>query len=430
MIFQSITAFFQRRLALSELNTFLFGTFCYLHYVVPYFLWQPIWGVPSSLMNILRLIAIFLSLFVILRRFWPSWLLTHVFPSFWLITVFYTLPFVSTIMFLATQGAPEWVVSILMATLLLIFLVDWLTFLFIIVLGCIAGFLFYGAYVGGLDLVILDEESRSLFFYQIIFGVVTGAIFSWHRKKETESDIEKAQALADVLKVKMENTTSGFKRYASKFDQNFAFKKLHKFVDKQGNQGYFVEKRFYDNLSKMGPEIVHMTEKTQNTADMFRKAVHQNITSSEFEIVSVKRCLLDALQQYPFEGDQKKKLVLDFDQDFKVKTSKEHFRHVIFQLLDNAFQHGQSSKIALWLSEDGTLHFKDDGVGMSKETIDTLFDPLGMNTDNQPRFGLAYVKMILDAFDAEIVCRSKQGDHPCTEFLINFPQVDKKFIWN
>jgi len=276
MILHSATAFYQRRLPLGEVNTFIFSTFCYLHFVVPYFLWQSTWGVSNKLMLSLRFIAIILCLLVILKKFWPKWLLQNVFPLFWLFSILYTLPFVTTVMFLATKGASEWVVTILMSTLLLIFLVDWLTFLFIVFLGCVLGFLFYAAYAGGVENMFIDEDSKQLFFYQTIFGLITGSLFSWQRQKQSDYNIQQTQLLAGALKDKIKHTTTGIQRYAKNINVGFAYKKINKFTDANGNDGYFIEKRFYDNLSKMGPEIVKMSAKTRDTATMFRNAVKQN----------------------------------------------------------------------------------------------------------------------------------------------------------
>jgi hypothetical protein len=132
----------------------------------------------------LRLIGGLLSGLLIVQEKWPKWLVSYM-PTYWHLTVLYCLPFMSTAMFLLTQGSTEWTVNIAMTIILLLIVVDWVTGLILGLIGVILGFLFYKWVVGDIQLA-LDFSTTYLLVYQGIFGILIGLLFA--RRKQQRFD--------------------------------------------------------------------------------------------------------------------------------------------------------------------------------------------------------------------------------------------------
>ncbi len=158
----------------------IFGVFLTLNYVAPYFLWTSVKLEHQNTMLILRLIGGVLCGLLIVQEKWPTVLLPYL-PIFWHITVFFTLPFTNTIMYLLSGGSTEWLTSFMAIIILLFILLDWVTALTVGVLGILLALGFYQIAIGKIDLS-LDFTSKYLLTYQGIFGLLIGLVFARRRQ--------------------------------------------------------------------------------------------------------------------------------------------------------------------------------------------------------------------------------------------------------
>jgi Na+/proline symporter len=162
----------------------LFGVFCCISYTLPYFMWTYQPPKAYGLMITIRIIAAIACGLLISHEKWPSQWKSYL-PTFWHLTILYCLPFVSTVMFLLTQGSVEWVINIAIVIIFLVLMVDWVTFVGLAILGILLGFLFYG-YLVGEYYVSLDFSTGYLLVYQGIFATLIGLLFA--RRKQLQFD--------------------------------------------------------------------------------------------------------------------------------------------------------------------------------------------------------------------------------------------------
>lgn len=94
-----------------------------------------------------------------------------------------------------------------------------------------------------------------------------------------------------------------------------------------------------------------------------------------------------------------------------VKCTKDQMKQVILNITRNAFEAMENGgKISIELSEK--KHFcelvvKDNGVGISQESIDKLFTPFYTSKETGTGLGLVVCKRILESFDGKIYISSK-----------------------
>ncbi|MCG8385622.1 MAG: hypothetical protein MJA30_08790, partial [Cytophagales bacterium] len=151
---RSITSFSKRRVERYGANHLLFGVFFSLNYIVPYFMWTPEKSPYFTTIMSLRAIGGMLCVGLLTEDYWPKWA-KRFFPTYWHVSVLYCLPFVSTFMLFLLGGAEsmEWIINLSLAIVVTASLVDWVSFIVLMVLGVAGGYgfftLFSHKYLGG-----------------------------------------------------------------------------------------------------------------------------------------------------------------------------------------------------------------------------------------------------------------------------------------
>jgi two-component system phosphate regulon sensor histidine kinase PhoR len=117
---------------------------------------------------------------------------------------------------------------------------------------------------------------------------------------------------------------------------------------------------------------------------------------------------------------------------YLIKADEVHFSNIIANLLDNAVKYSKEKpKIIINTSNNNskylTIQIKDNGIGMSKETINHIFEKFYRahtgNLHNVKGFGLglSYVKSVIDAHNGKIRVDSNVGKG--STFTMEFPMI-------
>lgn len=117
---------------------------------------------------------------------------------------------------------------------------------------------------------------------------------------------------------------------------------------------------------------------------------------------------------------------------FMIKADEVHFSNIIANLLDNAIKYSKDpTRIVIETFNPSSkligIRIKDNGIGMSKETINHIFEKFYRahtgNLHNVKGFGLglSYVKSVVDAHQGRIKVDSTLGKG--STFTIEFPMT-------
>jgi two-component system CAI-1 autoinducer sensor kinase/phosphatase CqsS len=148
----------------------------------------------------------------------------------------------------------------------------------------------------------------------------------------------------------------------------------------------------------------------------------EKIDSSKFIDLSISSVIKSAIKEFAFESEEQKKLVnIDLESDFNFKGDETLMIFVLFNLLKNSLYY--KAKIDIWLKSDNDfnyLYFKDNGVGIAAGKLEHIFDDF-FTSDKKggTGLGLPFCKRIMQAFDGDISCKSKDGEG--VEFCLKFP---------
>lgn len=172
-----------------------FALFMTFNYMLPFFMHVNADLVYYEWILTIKTIGAVLCVGLLLEPYWPAWLKTY-FSIYWYFSLFYCLPFATTLLFLINGSSTEWLINVSLAITLLIVLADWVTFVILSVLGVFLGIIFYQYFIGSLPILSIDTTYTLI--YACLFAMLIGLIFA--RRKELGFDflLQRNQYLSDV----------------------------------------------------------------------------------------------------------------------------------------------------------------------------------------------------------------------------------------
>lgn len=174
--------------------------------------------------------------------------------------------------------------------------------------------------------------------------------------------------------------------------------------------------RYLSIIKEENKRLGAQVEKVLQAATLDKKDFKLKIeTLNVYEILEAAKNNFE-LQVHKKDGE----IILNIDlKDPYLEADDFHLSHIINNLLDNAVKYSKDSPqiiIKAWGQTDKTMiSVKDNGIGMSKESVKKIFDkfyrvPTG-NIHDVKGFGLglAYVSTMVEAHHGEITVQSEPG---------------------
>jgi signal transduction histidine kinase len=157
--------------------------------------------------------------------------------------------------------------------------------------------------------------------------------------------------------------------------------------------------------------------------------INKQADNKKFESNSIKFCIDEVVNEYPFCNSEYEVVVWDdqANKDFFYMGDSLLTKHVLFNLMKNALKaikEAGRGKIYIDLQSGkkfNRLVFKDTASGISPKIFSSLFHQFNSNSKEGTGLGLAFCKMIMQSYDGNIVCNSREGKY--TEFVLNFPKI-------
>lgn len=409
---------------ISKSQYLTFAMYGLINTIIPYLLWS--YNLKDQLTIILQVMG---SIFCFLLLFFQDWkpAFKEYFPVYWYLSLLYCLPFLSTYMLLNNTFSIGWTINSILSLFLLSMLTDWLRFLILLGVGIISGWLTYLIYNGYIDKGFWDNNNHIFLGYTYLSSVIIGGFFArkkdiYTREKEEYLKLL-SSSIAHELRTPLLSISMGLKAIKEEF---------HIFLDTR-----CPEHKVVFQMSDTGQKtfqkinyILNNMEKINNESftiiDMFLIKTKANINREETNKFSMQYCIKRALEEYPLTEYEKKLIVWDKEEDFYFKGNEILIVHVLFNLLKNSIyciKEVNKGKIYISLFSMKNLNvlvFKDTGKGISKESINHIFQKFYSRTKYGTGIGLSFCKMVMEALGGEIRCKSQEGKF--TEFRLYFPK--------
>lgn len=187
-----------------------------------------------------------------------------------------------------------------------------------------------------------------------------------------------------------------------------------------------IRAELLDALSETGPRIKSMVDQANHVIDLLLANFNdQKADHASFVSLSVQASVEAALQQYPFQRNEREKVIVDSAQDFTAFGEPSLLLYVLFNLLKNALYSIESAGrggIRIRLEREAScnvLIFEDTGLGIEASILPHIFDGFFTTRSNGTGAGLAFCRRTMRSFGGDISVRSELGVY--TRFRLVFP---------
>ncbi len=155
------------------------------------------------------------------------------------------------------------------------------------------------------------------------------------------------------------------------------------------------------------------------------------INYQNFSLLSAQTLIAEAIAEYAYENIDQAKSISMTGADFNLVAEPVMFKHVIFNLLQNALWFSKTlpnGRIDITLKtavDKNLIEVRDNGPGIAADAIPKLFDNFyTYGKQGGTGLGLFYCKRAMLAFGGDITCESELGQY--TAFTLAFPTAGRQ----
>jgi signal transduction histidine kinase len=180
-----------------------------------------------------------------------------------------------------------------------------------------------------------------------------------------------------------------------------------------------------EKVNKARDNILSSVKRSKHFLESVLINIKGIVAENKNEDVSISECVFEAINNYPFEDNQKDYVFINIKNDFMFKGDKILMIHVISNLLSNALyfsKHQDKPLITITTKiskHQKILAIKDNGIGIDQETMYNIFQPFYTERKaGGTGIGLTFCKVVTEQFGGSIECTSEKGKF--TEFKLTF----------
>jgi signal transduction histidine kinase len=400
-----------------------FGIFGVINYPVGYFLLQFL-GTNESIG--MRLVATFLSIPLVFVDRWPLSLKKYL-NLYWLLTLLYCLPTLTTYGLLANQLSQEWLLNYSVGLFILFLLVDYVLLATLYVVGI---FLAYSLFTLSGQNPIPLEKVPTTFLYLYVAMLIVGGIFSrnkeYYTKMKTEAKYQALQLQAGTIAHEMRTPLAAAGLIADGMALNLPILVHNQELAQEKDPSIpQIHPITLEGMAEIPSLLKSITRSAFTVIDMLLMNLKKDVPQEKPEKCSILTCVQTALREYPLTQTDKGLVISEITQDFEFYGHPALVKHVFFNLIKNALYYVKAAgkgKITIWTElgdRVNKVHVKDTGKGIPKDYLPHVFDQFFTRTDQGNGIGLAFCKMVMTKIGGDITCNSIEGEF--TQFTLIFP---------
>lgn len=386
----------------------LFGIFCCLNYIIPYFMWTQ--GSPNHYNHMLglRLTCGILCMILLTKPYWNA-KLSKYFGLYWYFTLMVCLPFSTTVIASIQGFDTEWLINLALAIFLLSLLVNWLSFIAIMTFGSIAGTAYFKFFFPQAS-VVIPGSNLYLAIYIVFFSSLIGLIFSRKRDDLIAEKINFLQNMSGMLAHEVKTPLAGISGVRDMYRDILNKAKVHK---NKGEITIKLSESDYKMLKQIPGLIGDSLHKGEVFIETFTSAIETEVPDQEKGLVSLKDCVNKALATFEATKKHRGKLHVKLAGDHKFIGSAKYTMHAILNILLNAVKHG-GNDVDIWVKMAGSkLEISNNGAAIPENILPDIFDRT-FSTGQSSGLGLSFAQMVFSDLGGSIECLQK---HDKTTFL-------------
>ncbi len=371
----------------------------------------------------LRVVSAFLCFILLLKEKWPQNLKKFL-PLYWFVTVMIAVPVVTMFILLQSDGSIGYLINFNIGVMILILLLDSLSFLAIQLLGSLIGFSLFYAIYNNIN-ISFREDDWSLFLYMFFCITILGTVFS--RNKEVYSSfLQKTKdEVNHHLQEKVKERTIELER-ALAIKTEFLNNMSHEIrTPIQGflaiseglelNWDGYKDTQRYRYIHEIAKNAKRLAALVTNILDFARfnegKVV---LFLSKFNINEAVEDIIDECKTL-YMRDKNLQIVFEStDYSQENIADKERIYQVLRNLFFNAIKFSNegdtiTARLAFNKDDNKEVYFSisDQAVGIPEDEIDYIFAPFVQSSRTKTKaggvgLGLAICREIIEAHNGKI----------------------------
>ncbi|MBX9705759.1 MAG: HAMP domain-containing histidine kinase [Gammaproteobacteria bacterium] len=404
---------------------FAFGVFGFIIFPSSYFFWHNILTHEYNPF-FLRIVAALLCIPLIFHKQWPK-KMKRFLPFHWYITILYCLPFFGTFMLLMNHFSNIWIMNMMLGSFLFVLLVDWLMFIFLLLIGAGSAWIVFLSRGGQIH--ILSKSELTVVFYMYFFTVAIGIIFSRRKEKLADERVQSMKLIATSIAHELRTPlraidagASGLQKYLPSLLAGYDAAKQHDLDIPK------LPQNTLQNLNAVLSNINSEVQASFTVINMLLVNANEADIGKNYQLCSANACVDTALARYPFMPDERSLVAWRPSADFLFRGNEQLMIHILFNLFKNGLyflKAADKGSITIWSEHTADWHylqFKDTGQGINKSDLPHIFDRFFSRTRHGTGIGLAFCKIAMKSFGGDILCESTEGEY--TLFTMKFPRIE------
>ena len=308
----------------------------------------------------------------------------------WYIVLLITLVIIPGIHVCISKGNLEWLISAFISLFLLSVLVNWRSCILLISLGTFFCFIFH--YFITWEFFKINYSTAYFVAYFLLFLLFANLI--WRRQKDKghmlNMDIAKTLAVSIAHEL---------------------LPKINR-VNKLLVNVTFPEK---ETLITTNNQMITVTNSLLMNA-------HDYVFDKNIDF-SVRECIKQVLEEYPFDEGQREMLQVEVKEDFSLNGEPTYFGQIFVNLIRNALYHSDKTKETpiVKIIIDGierSIEVFDNGLGIDAQHLPYIFDAFYTTKKAGTGIGLHFCSNVIKIMGGSIVCQSSKNQY--TKFIIQF----------
>jgi signal transduction histidine kinase len=191
-----------------------------------------------------------------------------------------------------------------------------------------------------------------------------------------------------------------------------------------GKHSFDLDDNEYELLNHVSKSMQRLNKKGVTTVDNILISLRTSVIANDKKLYSLKDCVKEALDEYAAHHEAVNNIQVKVNKNLTIFCSLYYFKHMLFNLLKNAYKYnGNDVKIKIW-TQGRKLHFKDFGKGIDEDDLPHIFKRFYTKSESGTGIGLAFCRMVMEDLGGTIECKSKPSKY--SEFILSFPRPKNK----
>ncbi len=334
----------------------------------------------------------------------------------------FCLPLVSSYLLLyytsSSYDSHIWVINSLLTTFLLYQFLNATAFLISMTIGFILGCVLYVIEVRSIN---LGYSFHLIFYIYLSLLFISQMIAREKEKKAIQKDkiqeekLGIIQTFGEMIAHEIKTPVSITSMQSSFLEDVIANVEKNKI-----KEDFIMKKENYEKLKKVTNMLIETSQYGINTVDNLLTSLRGSVQNEEKEVILIKDVVEKSIKEYTLYVPELKNIKVDIIDNFQVECSYNSLKHVIINLIKNAYTHNGSNVKIEVRAENNKLYCKDYGKGIEKKIIKKIFNKFFTHSKSGTGIGLSFCKLVMEDMGGSIKCKSIVGEY--TNFILAFPK--------